>query len=106
MWGERVDASNFMSRVWPRTSAMAERLWTGNTGSLEDATGVVEQSAENRLDKFRCRMLQQGYAAGPIRPGVCPHEVSYTTRSHDPWPLGTTAGFHDDKVHGYTSRIG
>jgi len=27
MWGEHVDAADFMSRVWPRASAVAERVY-------------------------------------------------------------------------------
>lgn len=71
MWGEHVDASNFISRVWPRASAAAERLWTGD----------VEEGPSNniayRIDKFRCHMVQHGFAAGPTGPGSCPREVSY-----------------------------
>jgi hexosaminidase len=71
MWGEHVDASNFISRTWPRASAAAERLWTGDV-SMGAATTIKE-----RIHKFRCRMVQQGFAAGPTGPGFCPHEVPY-----------------------------
>jgi hexosaminidase len=71
MWGEMVDASNFITRVWPRASAVAERLWTG------DVSGEVENTVDKRIHRFRCHMVQQGFAAGPTGPGVCPHEVPY-----------------------------
>jgi hexosaminidase len=71
MWGEHVDASNFVSRVWPRASAVAERLWTG------DVDHGPSKSIADRIHTFRCRMVQQGFAAGPTRPGTCPKEVGY-----------------------------
>jgi hexosaminidase len=71
MWGEMVDASNFITRVWPRASAVAERLWTG------EVSGEVEDTVNERIHRFRCRMVQQGFAAGPTGPGACPHEVPY-----------------------------
>ena len=71
MWGEMVDPSNFISRVWPRASAVAERLWTG------DVSGDVKASIDERIHKFRCRMIQQGFAASPTRPGCCPSEALY-----------------------------
>jgi hexosaminidase len=70
MWGEHVDASNFVSRTWPRASAAAERLWTGNVTT-------AQVNIKERIHLFRCRMVQQGIAAGPTGPGFCPHEVPY-----------------------------
>lgn len=70
MWGEHVDASNFVSRTWPRGSAAAERLWTGNVTT-------AQLTIKERIHQFRCRMVQQGIAAGPTGPGFCPHEVPY-----------------------------
>jgi hexosaminidase len=75
MWGEHVDASNFITRVWPRTSATAERLWTG------DVSTGAEETINERIYAFRCRMVQQGFAAGPTDKGFCPYEVPYV---HDP----------------------
>lgn len=70
MWGEHVDASNFMSRVWPRASAVAERLWTGDVS-------IAQANVKQRISVFRCRMVQQGFNAQPIGPGFCAHEISY-----------------------------
>ena len=71
MWGEHVDASNFISRVWPRASAVAERLWSGSNNTR--ATTTITQ----RIHMFRCRMVLQGYPVAPIGPGCCPTEVKY-----------------------------
>jgi hexosaminidase len=73
MWGEHVDPSNFISRVWPRASAAAERLWTGDVSH-----GPADNIAE-RIHKFRCHMVLQGFAAGPTAPGCCPKEVPYNS---------------------------
>eukprot|EP00521_Asterionellopsis_glacialis_P010624 CAMPEP_0195296564 /NCGR_PEP_ID=MMETSP0707-20130614/19716_1 /TAXON_ID=33640 /ORGANISM="Asterionellopsis glacialis, Strain CCMP134" /LENGTH=543 /DNA_ID=CAMNT_0040358111 /DNA_START=378 /DNA_END=2009 /DNA_ORIENTATION=+ len=61
MWGEHVDSTNFMSRVWPRASAAGERLWKG--------TGA-ESTVQERLQAFRCRMIGRGILAGPVGPGT------------------------------------
>ncbi|PIO16135.1 hypothetical protein AB205_0145060 [Aquarana catesbeiana] len=50
LWGEFVDATNLTPRLWPRASAVAERLW-----SSAKVTSV--QDAYNRLVVHRCRMV-------------------------------------------------
>jgi hexosaminidase len=66
MWSEQVDSANFDSRVWPRASAVAERLWSPSY--VNDVA-----SASNRLAQFRCTSLaQRGIGAGPIMPDYCP----------------------------------
>jgi len=52
MWGENVDGTNLMPRVWPRTAAIAERLWCGSRCETDASI-----SAAKRLSKWRCRML-------------------------------------------------
>lgn len=70
MWGEYVDASNFISRTWPRASAVAEALWR-NPGATANIT-----DAEARLQAHRCRLLNRGLPAEPPNgPSFCPQEL-------------------------------
>ncbi|XP_069818898.1 beta-hexosaminidase subunit beta isoform X1 [Dendropsophus ebraccatus] len=69
LWGEFVDASNLTPRLWPRASAVAERLW-----SSKDVTSVGD--AYTRLIKHRCRMVRRGIAAEPLYVGFCDHEIN------------------------------
>ena len=59
-WGEQVDAANFMSRMWPRGAATAERMWS-------PATFVDETYLLPRIEKQRCSMYRRGIGAGPVR---------------------------------------
>ncbi|XP_029797072.1 beta-hexosaminidase subunit beta [Suricata suricatta] len=67
LWGEFVDATNLTPRLWPRASAIGERLW-----SPEDIKGI--EKAYNRLTVHRCRMVRRGIAAEPLFTGYCNHE--------------------------------
>jgi len=65
MWGEQVDEYAIEERVWPRASAVAERLWSAiNVNNLNYAGG--------RLNAFRCRMKQRGIRGSPVSPDWCP----------------------------------
>jgi hexosaminidase len=70
MWGEQVDDTNFDSRVWPRGSATAERLW-----SPREWNDVAK--AEPRLASFRCHMARRGINAGPVMPDFCDLPLYY-----------------------------
>jgi len=60
-WGEQCDDAAIDTRMWPRACATAERLWSAkNLTSVDDA--------EPRIEHQRCRMLQRGIKASPIRP--------------------------------------
>ena len=85
MWGERVDETNFWPRVWPRASAVAEKLWTGTVARAQ------ESSAE-RLHIFRCHMVQQGIAAAPIQTGVCSTSSSADRSSTAEEPRSSNGG--------------
>jgi len=70
MWGEYVDGTNVIPRTWPRTVAVAERLWSSqNVTDLYDAADRIEQQ--------RCRMIRRGINAEPFNgPGYCDYEIS------------------------------
>ncbi|CAK6444316.1 unnamed protein product [Pipistrellus nathusii] len=64
LWGEYVDSTNLSPRLWPRASAIGERLWSGKeVRSLDDAY--------KRLSAHRCRMVRRGIAAEPLFTGYC-----------------------------------
>lgn len=66
MWGEQVDPTNLIERIWPRMSAVAERLWSGP--QVNDV-----EKAQTRLIHHRCYdFVKRGLNAGPIRPDFCP----------------------------------
>ncbi|CAD5115483.1 DgyrCDS4452 [Dimorphilus gyrociliatus] len=66
MWTEYVDNENILSRLWPRASAAAERLWSDKR--VRDV-----QAAAPRIEMQRCRMLATGIPVGVLSgPGSCP----------------------------------
>uniref|UniRef100_A0A7I4YUJ2 Beta-hexosaminidase n=1 Tax=Haemonchus contortus TaxID=6289 RepID=A0A7I4YUJ2_HAECO len=69
MWGEFVDATNLIPRLWPRASAVAERLWS------DPAMTQSADAAWPRLHEFRCRMMNRGFPVQPPNnPDYCPFE--------------------------------
>uniref|UniRef100_A0A8C7TBU2 Beta-hexosaminidase n=1 Tax=Oncorhynchus mykiss TaxID=8022 RepID=A0A8C7TBU2_ONCMY len=67
LWGEYVDATNLTPRLWPRASAVGERLWSDK--DVKDTN-----DAYSRLIQHRCRMVQRGIPAEPLFTGYCAHE--------------------------------
>uniref|UniRef100_A0A0K0FLL0 Beta-hexosaminidase n=1 Tax=Strongyloides venezuelensis TaxID=75913 RepID=A0A0K0FLL0_STRVS len=74
MWGEFVDGTNLVSRLFPRASAVAERLW-----SVASMTKSAD-AAWPRLHEHRCRMMNRKFnVEPPNNPDYCPYEwnISY-----------------------------
>ncbi|KAK8933628.1 Beta-hexosaminidase 2 [Platanthera zijinensis] len=68
MWTAQVDGVVLDGRVWPRASAMAESMWSGNRG--HDGKKRYAE-ATDRLNEWRRRMVGRGIAAEPIQPLWC-----------------------------------
>lgn len=67
MWGEQVDETNAISRVWPRAAALAELLWSPGW----DDYPRIKQLNDVRLAEWRCRIRRRGVSAEPIYPDRC-----------------------------------
>jgi len=63
-WGEQVDSRTIDAISWPRTAAVAERLWSAKT-----VTDI--NSMKTRLNQHWCLLTRRGISASPIMPGYC-----------------------------------
>jgi len=71
LWAEYIDHTNFLPRLWPRASAVGERLWSNAT-----VTDVAD--ATTRIHNHRCRLLTRGVPAEPpTGPSFCVPEFTY-----------------------------
>ncbi|XP_053677252.1 probable beta-hexosaminidase fdl [Anopheles nili] len=69
LWTEQVDESILDARLWPRASALAERLWTDPIE--ERYSESVPLEVYNRMSVFRNHLLELGLRAEPIFPKYC-----------------------------------
>lgn len=68
LWSEQADPTVLDARMWPRASAMAETLWSGN----RDQSGKKRYAeATDRLNDWRYRMVGRGIRAEPLQPLWC-----------------------------------
>lgn len=64
IWGEYADDMNIQQTIYPRASAVAERLWS-------PATVIDQDNALIRLRIQRCRLVARGVKSAPVDPGYC-----------------------------------
>ena len=68
MWSEQSDGVVLDSKVWPRTAALAELLWSGN----KDASGRKRyREMAQRINEYRERLVARGIGAAPLQPKLC-----------------------------------
>lgn len=71
LWSEQVDSVVLIQKIWPRTAALAEILWSGNadpnTGHLRTTWMTL------RILNFREYLLASGYLVSPLVPRFCLH---------------------------------
>ncbi|RYP80335.1 hypothetical protein DL769_002515 [Monosporascus sp. CRB-8-3] len=75
-WSESIDETIIDNILWPRSSALAEVLWSGRT----DATGQNRSQidAAPRLSEFRERMVARGVLSAPIHMPFCTQGMNAT----------------------------
>ena len=66
---EQVDESALDARLWPRSSALGERLWSDPQDEHEYDT--IPKETFHRFSIFRNRLVQLGLKAEPIFPKYC-----------------------------------
>ncbi|KAK2576761.1 hypothetical protein KPH14_005406 [Odynerus spinipes] len=69
LWTEQVDSTSVDSRLWPRSAAFAERLWTD-----PPSTWI---HAEHRMLRQRERLVQRGISADRLEPEWCSQNQGY-----------------------------
>ncbi|XP_058065940.1 probable beta-hexosaminidase fdl [Anopheles bellator] len=69
LWTEQVDESILESRLWPRASALGERLWTDPVE--ERFSESVPLEVYNRMSVFRTHLAGLGLRPEPIFPKYC-----------------------------------
>jgi len=63
MWSEQVDGAAVVHKLWPRASALAERLWSNPTTSWK--------AAETRMVSHREDLVNRGVLADALQPEWC-----------------------------------
>ncbi|XP_037946614.1 probable beta-hexosaminidase fdl [Teleopsis dalmanni] len=69
LWTEQVDEGQLDNRLWPRSAALGERLWSDPDDKHE--LDIVPQDAFRRISIFRNRLVELGLKAEPIFPKFC-----------------------------------
>jgi len=69
MWTEQVDENQLDNRLWPRSAALAERLWTDPSDDHD--MDIVPPDVFRRISLFRNRLVELGIRAEALFPKYC-----------------------------------
>lgn len=72
MWSFETDGNGVQSKVWPKVSAMAERLWSDPA----EPSNFEVDTTQKRLNVQRLRMARRGFRVDPTQPEFCIHDES------------------------------
>ncbi|KAI9302278.1 glycoside hydrolase superfamily [Cunninghamella echinulata] len=67
LWSEQTDSTSLDVRLWPRTAAAAEVLWSGKENNKQRDLG----NAMDRMFDWRYRLVHRGIGAEAIQPLWC-----------------------------------
>ncbi|KAJ1905293.1 Glucosamine-6-phosphate isomerase (Glucosamine-6-phosphate deaminase) (GNPDA) (GlcN6P deaminase) [Coemansia sp. IMI 209127] len=70
LWSAQSDETTVDRYLWPRASAFAEIMWSGNIDSTTNSTRDAGKVAP-RLTDHRFRMVTRGIMAAPLQPLWC-----------------------------------
>ena len=66
MWSERVDSSDSIAKVWPRSAAMAGRLWSLEAFAANEGEKGNPNAAVVNLASWVCKMRARNFQVDPI----------------------------------------
>ena len=65
MWSEQVDSAAVVHKLFPRVSALGERLWS------DPGAGLTWKQAETRMIHHRQVLVSRGIEADALQPEWC-----------------------------------
>ncbi|CAG8619881.1 5285_t:CDS:2, partial [Ambispora leptoticha] len=68
LWSEQSDSVVMDAKIWPRTAALAELLWSGNKN--EEGKKRYREM-QQRINDYRERLVSRGVGAAPLQPKFC-----------------------------------
>lgn len=68
LWSEQVDSTVLTTKIWPRTTALAELTWSGNKDRKGHHRGY---EFTQRILNFREYLIKLGYNVSPLVPKYC-----------------------------------
>jgi len=75
LWSEQADALSMDTRIWPRASALGERLWS------DPQTSWIR--ADDRMQLHRARIVSRGVNADTLQPLWCLENQGLCTLQDD-----------------------